>query len=247
MFGLAGRGIWLAPGPVNDMTAILAHRANILGPCPATENSLAAIDTALAWGWGLETDMRRTRDGRFYISHDPRSSADGALAADVFTLLRMYPLAPVALNVKEIGNEADLLDLLERCGVLPQVFLFGMEAVEPRPGATARLLRRLHRSVRIAARVSDRDEPIEHALSIEAASIVWLDELDAPWCSYADVQRLTRAGKAVYALSPELHGAPLADARRRWMDFLDWGVDGICTDYPAELDYVMTTRRRGAA
>jgi hypothetical protein len=227
------------------MTTILAHRANILGPCPATENSLAAIDTALAWGWGIHADIRCDADG-FYISHDARGSADAAQAKDLCALLRLYPLAPVALNVKEIGNEDALVQLLDRSGVLPQVFLFDMELAEPEPGNTARLLRRLHPGVRIAARVSDR-EPIERALAIETASVIWLDEIDGPWCTRNDVRRLMHAGKAVYAVSPELRGGSLVDARRRWADFLDWGVDGICTDYPAELDYILSMRKRGAA
>ena len=54
------------------MTDILAHRANVDGPKPALENSLAATRRALELGFGLETDLRRDAQIQFYIAHDPQ-------------------------------------------------------------------------------------------------------------------------------------------------------------------------------
>ena len=54
------------------MTDILAHRANLAGPQPPAENSLAACARALEQGFGLETDLRRDARHRFYIGHDPQ-------------------------------------------------------------------------------------------------------------------------------------------------------------------------------
>jgi glycerophosphoryl diester phosphodiesterase len=217
------------------MITILAHRGNVIGPRPDTENTVPALRMALAHGWGVETDIRRAPDGGFYISHGRRTTAGGAEAAEVFAVFRAHPRATIALNVKETGDEAALVAYLDEQGVLAQTFLFDMELVEPHAGETAALFRRLHGSVRLAARVSDRHEPLEPALAIESASIIWLDEFDGPWCTDADVRRLRNAGRVVYAVSPELHGGSLHKARARWMQFHDWGVDGICTDYPALL------------
>jgi hypothetical protein len=121
------------------------------------------------------------------------------------------------------------------------MFLFDMELIEPLPGATARLYRTLDPTVRIAARVSDRREPIERALGIDSASVIWLDEFERCWASARDVRRLKNQGKTVYAVSPDLHGFSLDVTRRRWEEFIRWGVDGICTDYPAAL--AQTARR----
>ena len=101
--------------------------------------------------------------------------------------------------------------------------------------------------VKIAARVSDRGESIERALSIPEADIIWLDEFDRLWCTEADVRRLRDAGRTVHAVSPDLHGGTFQQARRRWLDFIQWGVDGICTDYPAALDSLLRTFQREAA
>jgi len=150
-------------------------------------------------------------------------------------LWRRHPEAVIALNVKELGQERALLEALNALRVVPQLFLFDMELIEPRAGETARLYRRYDAAATLAARVSDRGEPVERALGIEVASVVWLDEFDGPWATADTVGRLKGAGKAVYAVSPELHGRSLDEAKTRWRDFARWGVDGICTDWPALL------------
>jgi len=217
------------------MSTVLAHRGNLAGRTLRGENSRAAIGAALTRGFGIETDIRRAPDGRFYIAHDPQPAADDALADDVFELLRAYPDRTVALNVKEVGYESALLDYLRDQRVLRQVFLFDMELIEPVPGEMAERFRSLDRDVRIAARVSDRGESIERALAIRAASVIWLDEFERPWATEADVRRLKQAGRTVHAVSPDLHGSSLERSRARWAQFNAWGVDGICTDYPVEL------------
>ncbi len=221
------------------MPLILSHRGNIVGPCPSAENRLPTIDAAIRSGWGLETDIRRDPNGRFYISHDARRSAAGLLAEDFCTIFRANRQATIALNVKELGDEEALVEFLVAHDVIDQVFLFDMELIERTPGKTARRFRAIHPSIRIAARVSDRGESLSRALAIEAASVIWLDEFDAPWCTQAHVRRLKRAGRTVHAVSPDLHGGSLEAARDRWMDFIRWGVDGICTDYPGALDRLL--------
>jgi glycerophosphoryl diester phosphodiesterase len=214
---------------------ILAHRANVDGPSPATENRVPAIRQALARGWGLEIDIRRAADGRFYISHDPQPSADGLSAEAVFAAIREHPAAVVALNVKEPGDERALVVCLDEAGVLAQAVLFDMELIEPVPGTMARTFHALRPGIAIAARASDRGEPLARALSLPMASTIWLDEFDGPWATAVHVGRAHAAGRRVFAVSPELHGGGLDVARRRWLDFLAWHVDGICTDYPAHL------------
>jgi glycerophosphoryl diester phosphodiesterase len=221
------------------MPVVLAHRGNLIGPSQATENRVPSVRAALDLGWGIETDIRRAPDGRFYMSHDALPSADGQCAEDFCTLFRAQPHAVIALNIKELGDEAALLRFLDEQGVLRQTFLFDMELIEPIAGQTARLFRALHPWVQLAARVSDRGESIERALSIDVASIIWLDEFDKLWCTEKDVRRLKDAGKTIYAVSPDVHHAPAEVTWHRWLNFIDWGIDGICTDFPDALDRVV--------
>ena len=221
------------------MPEILAHRGNLTGPASVTENTLPAIEACVARGWGVEIDIRRDADGRFYISHDARTSAADAPADAICACLRQHPEATVALNIKELGYEDALLRYLHDQRVTRQVFLFDAELIEPEPGATARLFRRLDPQIRLAARVSDRREPLERALGLDCTSVIWLDEFERQWASARDVRRLKNQGRSVYAVSPELHGYSIDVARRRWEDFIRWGVDGICTDYPAALAHTI--------
>jgi glycerophosphoryl diester phosphodiesterase len=214
---------------------ILAHRGNVHGPHPAAENRVSTIDTALRRGFGLETDIRRATGGTFYIAHDPTCEIAGLEAEQFCACFRQHPGAEIALNIKELGDEAALVRFLVDQSIDQQVFLFDMELIEPRPGETLSLFRKLHPTLRLAARVSDRDEPVERALAMTEASIIWLDEFDAPWCTREDVRRLKAAGRTVYVVSPDLHGAPLEASVERWNFFCSAGVDGICTDYADAL------------
>jgi glycerophosphoryl diester phosphodiesterase len=218
---------------------VLAHRGNVNGPSRSRENSLRAVRHALECGWGIELDLRRAPNGRFYVSHDRQLATAGLEAGPYCALFRRFPNATIAINVKELGYEAALVNYLEGQRVLAQSFLFDMDLIETEPGSTASLFRRLHPTIRLAARVSDRREPLERAIEPNVASIVWLDEFDRLWATERDVRQLKEAGRTVFAVSPELHGFSLAQARSRWMDFIQWGVDGVCTDYPDALEHTL--------
>ncbi|HEY6896854.1 MAG TPA: hypothetical protein VI279_06300 [Rhodocyclaceae bacterium] len=214
---------------------VLAHRGNLQGPDPVRENSPASIAAAISQGFGIETDLRYAPGFGFYISHDQvQPSLQNALHAHAALWLR-NPDATIALNIKETGNEAPLIGELNALGVAEQVFLFDMELIEPVAGEMATRFRALDRDIAIAARVSDRHEPAMQALAITAAETIWLDEFDGPWATGNTVAELIRAGKRVYGVSPDLHGAQLEQAARRWQDFADWGVTGICTDWPLRM------------
>jgi glycerophosphoryl diester phosphodiesterase len=215
---------------------VLAHRGLHNGPNSDRENTSAAVTYCFERGWGVEVDIRRSRQGRFYFSHDslPLIPPEHD-ALECCRAIRQLPLGVMALNVKELGYEAELLQFLDAEKVLDRVFLFDMELIEPHPGHTASRLRHMCPAVSIAARVSDRNEPLERALGISEAAVIWLDEFDSLWVTRADVARLKSGGKTVYAVSPELHGFDSDSVERRWRSFAAWGVDGICTDYPARL------------
>ncbi len=212
----------------------MAHRANLTGPHSVVENSLAACARALAEGFGLETDLRRDPAGAFYISHDPLPrSPENSLAA--FTeLFHQYPAAELAINVKELGYESALIDLMNSGRLGQRSFYFDFELLEPKtPGTAQRKIKSLPQSktVRLASRLSDRHEPLSQCLAIPA-QVVWGDEFDTLWLTENEARQVRTANRLLYMISPEIHGFDLATTKRRWQDFKTWGVDGICTDYP---------------
>ena len=201
---------------------LLAHRGNLAG-ISARENTPDLLKEALEQGFGIETDIRRSVGGELYVSHDPATDLSEKSADEHAALWRQFPQQPVAVNVKETGYEELLVGFIEQYGLLQQAFLFDFELIEEQPGTTARHVRSLHPTIKLAARVSDRyHETIHQALSIDCADIVWLDEFDGPWAQRDDIDRLKQAGRQVYAISPEIHGFPRELAEHRWQDFADW-------------------------
>ena len=226
----------------NRRLLVIAHRANLNGAEPQFENTLDRTRECIARGWSVETDIRRDPSGRFYVSHD-RTEWSVANDAVAYCALWRAARVPIALNVKELSYEEALINFLRAQDALSNVFLFDMELLESTAGETARRFRNLDAAVQLGARVSNRNEPIARALAIECAQIVWLDEFDGPWASESDVRLLQANGRLVYAVSPELHGASPSIMHQRWTQWVAWGVDGICTDAPAQLEHVLMTAR----
>lgn len=214
-------------------TVILAHRANLHGPASVVENSLAACASALEQGFGLETDLRRDAGGRFYVSHDSSPRTAGNSLETYTELFARFPGAELAINVKELGYENELIELSRAGRLGAKHFLFDFELLEPAtPGAAQRKLRGLEHggAVRLAARLSDRGEPLAQCLGIPA-EVVWADEFDSLWLTEREVEQVQAAGRLFYVISPEIHQFDCATMLKRWQQFKAWQVDGVCTDY----------------
>ena len=82
---------------------------------------------------------------------------------------------------------------------------------------------------------------MEHEQSIfeRTRSIEILEDLNNKY-SKDIIEEMHSCNKKIYAISPELHkieGHPRSRSgyEKTWTSLIDWGIDGICTDYPAEL------------
>lgn len=215
------------------MIDLLAHRANVDGPVPASENSVAATRRALELGFGIETDLRRDKEQRLYIAHDPQPWSEQNNFIKFAALFRSFPDRTIAMNVKELGYEADLISLQASGDLGNKSFYFDFELLEPTsPGRSQKLIQTLPGGGKasLASRLSDRGEPLEQCLSIPA-DIVWADEFDSLWLAGEQVEQIHSARRKFYAISPELHGFDETTRLKRWRDFKEWGIDGLCTDY----------------
>jgi glycerophosphoryl diester phosphodiesterase len=216
--------------------SILAHRANLEGPDPDRENLFASCARALSDGFGLETDLRRDAQGRFYIAHDPQPWSEQNDFSGFAELFRGFPDAVVAMNVKELGYEQALIALAGSGALGRAYFYFDFELLEPlSPGRAQRRVRGLPggSETRLASRLSDRGEPLEQCLSIPA-EVAWADEFDSLWLEREHVEAVHAAGRRVFAISPELHSFDRSARLRRWRELKAWGIDGLCTDFALE-------------
>ena len=102
--------------------SLIAHRGGGEGLAP--ENSKAALEACVREGFGFENDLRITKDGRFYISHDAKADITGL--ADFRDSLSF--LKPGIINlvdckcgssaVDKILEEIKATDALKRGGLL---------------------------------------------------------------------------------------------------------------------------------
>src|SRR5579884_3749058 len=90
---------------------ILAHRGNLRGPDISAENSLKSMRDALKLGFGVETDLRRDASGKFYIAHDPQPWKTENDFEKFAALFCECPSCTIAMNVKELGYEKELIAL----------------------------------------------------------------------------------------------------------------------------------------
>jgi len=95
---------------VSRRPLVCAHRGASVAH---QENTMAAFSAAVEMGADMiETDIRRTRDGRLVLHHDPLS--DESPAADHLEDLIEFAADRVALDIelKESGYEEQVLELL---------------------------------------------------------------------------------------------------------------------------------------
>lgn len=192
---------------------ILSHRGNISG------HGTIDFDECANRGFGVELDLRFDEEWKsFYFSHDKTGYSSSTDACHI--LFKLHRVAK-AINIKETGQEESAVRLLQ---YHRDLFAFDFELCDADPLAYEKLTR--------AARMSDRRS--ERSPQFEAP-IIWLDEFNS-WVMKNDVARLVN--KKVYWVSPELHKPRMSIAliKDRWHEAVYWEVDGICTDYPDQLE-----------
>jgi glycerophosphoryl diester phosphodiesterase len=90
---------------------VIGHRgAKGLAP----ENTLSSLQAGIAAGVDMiEIDLRRAKDGRIVLSHDPDLAGEYAGAAELAQVLSAVD-HPINLEIKEIGFEAEVLQAIQR-------------------------------------------------------------------------------------------------------------------------------------
>ena len=112
------------PKIVKDARTV-AHRG-IFDNVNVFENTLAAFDAVVAHGvWGIECDVRWTRDGIAVIHHDPDGRRLFGRARPIHTLdrqamQRVYPLIPtLAAVVRRYGRKRHLMIEVKKTAGIP--------------------------------------------------------------------------------------------------------------------------------
>lgn len=207
------------------MFQIFAHR----GLLPYPENSLEALQKALEAGFGIEFDVRWTKDGKAIISHDAALRGNRGIRGKTLGQLE---------QVTEVNLFTEVLELFERsskAGAMAAVHLkdstynyelpidgindYGSVFVFDTTLPVAEKLKQLQPGLQIALSVGEPDlfsrqkyrnmHPTIYT-SAEVKSFpyfdyVWADEWKGGLYSEEFIKQFHELGKRVYAISPELH------------------------------------------
>ena len=226
-------------GNVRDVTNVIAHRG---AAGAARENTCAAFQAAVAIGAaGIELDVRRTADGALVVNHDPNLSDGRAIVAclrsdlpdHVPTLAAALDACAGAFVNIEVKNEPSAPDFDESEGVAGAVIALLHARSEP---ATNWLVS------------SFRMESIDRCHALEpTVATAWLTF--APVTSEQIDEVVKRGHAAIHPWDPTVDEALVTRCHDRGLavntwtcndvararQLAGWGIDGICTDIPAEL------------
>jgi glycerophosphoryl diester phosphodiesterase len=205
-----------------QLIEILAHRG--VWQQPAEGNSRAALRTALANGWGLETDIR-DHAGEIVIAHDPPVEAPFTLRHLLEDYRDARNTATIALNIKADGLCTGVQKLLDEFGVT-SYFVFDMSVPD--------MLHWDRAKMRYFTRHSDVErDPVLY----ERAAGVWLDGFYDTWFTDSTIVRHLNEDKDVCVVSPELHRR---DPAYLWPMLAHVSYEtkarlSLCTDLPAKF------------
>jgi len=226
--------------------AVISHRGEHLAH---PENTLPAFQAAIEAGADFfELDVRTTSDQRLVLMHDRTvdrtTNGKGPVREMTFDQIRVLnaggaqpPTFEEALNLahgrigvyvdcKDIAP-ADLVDALEKAGMLDKVVIYGGAGFLKSVQALRPSLKVMPEAGNVAT--------LEKLLASMTLHVVAFDAGD-----FTDpvIQVAKRAGVDIYVdrLGP-------ADNVSHWQDAIDRGATGIQTDHPAELvDYLRSRK-----
>jgi len=244
---------------------IFAHRGLGFG---GKENSLENFEEVLKSGFSLEIDVQMTKDGILVICHDrnlKRTKGGDILISEAFydeikglvptfdefcVLLQGHQRkVSIAIHVK--GENERLLTLLSdritQHRLENKVFLFDLTS------NGAKVVKEMNSNIKIALSVGEKR--YFHTIFLwddvkdfKEMDHVWWDEWHSGLYTKENADLIKKENIPIYVVSPELHrhhnhpeGNSLEDIKKVWGKLVQFGVDGICTDYPIELQEFLKT------
>lgn len=236
---------------------ILSHRG--LG-FSLPENTLDAFKVSLEHGFGIEFDVRLTKDKEAIVIHNDflEFNNSNILVSDislkevrsiiptlseVLELISQYKILS-ALHLKQYGDVLGLLvgETIKRHNLTRSILVLD-PTIE-----LAKLMKSSFPDMLLAFSVAEDHfgESIyllDEIIELPECDVIWWDEWGKSGAVYNDAQmkKIAMHNKLVYAVSPELHVDTVpahensSSPENIWQILLDIGVDGVCTDLPKEF------------
>jgi glycerophosphoryl diester phosphodiesterase len=239
---LAASGILLDRLPEVRPVAIIAHRG---GPPPAPENTLAALERAIAAGADYsEIDVQRTRDGVLVLVHDAdfmRVAGDGRRVAevdyaDVADLVQLPDdgsppaerrIATLDQALARARGRIGLVIELKYYGHDPELAPAVVEMIRARGDADIALMSLSLEAVQQLASLAP-EFPVGY---VSAAAVGDLTRLPVQFLAVARPRVTPRLLRTAGERGVEVHAWTVNQATTM-AELMDRGVDGLITDDP---------------
>lgn len=232
------------------------------------ENTLPAFERAFQNGWGVETDVRQTKDGDFVLIHDDSTVDRITIPFRIPTLDELCQLTSryikneqasfIAFQIKR-GRNPESGVKIGRV-VAQRIQQYGLEnsILFDATFEEAQILHQEFPRLNLSVSVGEKNySPTiyipDQALSTEFTAVytsAWADEWKIPGSIYNETMfkklRAAYQGR-IDVISPELHynenhplSKDLEKIKELWKEIISWDIaDGICTDYPTALKSIL--------
>lgn len=209
---------------------ILAHRG--LWYKQYEKNTTIALQRALEFGFGIETDLR-DRLGEIVISHDPVINNYELTFEDFLNFIHRNSFSSrIALNIKADGLHTILKsELFKHADFLTNAYLFDMSFPD--------MFGYINAELPVYSRISEHESSMPGQLLIEG---VWVDSFAGKYPQVETALSFLEAGIRVGFVSPELHGRPYEQVWKKIKIFRlhEFEKFELCTDFPEyAFDYFM--------
>jgi hypothetical protein len=195
------------------MMKIFAHRAIF----NSKENTIDGIKFYVKNMINVELDLRKNNE--LYLAHEQNEKGDSFKeACKIFKNSNIQ----VALHIKEFKIVSELQKILKEYSLEQKCFLF-MDDVKYQ-----QLRKRISDNIEVATYMNKKN--------YSESKIIWCDELKEKWFNKKLISEFQKKEKELIAISPELiSSVDMNQMKEKWEDLVEFGFNGICTNYPIEL------------
>ena len=246
---------------------IISHRGNGFNH---QENSFPAFSEAIKNGFSIEIDIHLSKDKVPFIIHDAdiksvlsgKGKVNGLFSKEIekyhyrgnpqLRLVRLEEVlelckqfnssqSKIFIHIKNI-NEPHIIptcvSLVKRYKLEEKCFLFAVDGMDV---PLIKHVKKLNTNIKTGLYLSENSKNFTKR-KFKIADFIWVDEVNTEWFSEDMSQLAHKLKKKIHAVSPEIipESKFANNYKQRWRDIKKMGFDGICTDYPYELQQYNT-------
>lgn len=225
------------------------------------ENSKISFENALKQGFDFETDVRLSKDNIPFMIHDDSldrlfndvgkvSEKDSTDLKQCFykedeneklcSLTELCELiknidnkdSKIFIHIKELKDIYPVIEILEKYDFNNRIYFFSCDDI------TLNLIDIIKEKYpKYNGGLHYFENNSFNKQNFKKADFVWADEINKKNITKELVELTSKLDKPIYAISPELIPESIfnSDIKKRWKEFLEINIDGICTDKPDEF------------